>query len=237
MAGPLPAASAFTAAGSLAGFEATSMLARPEVAPERSALVVIDMVNHQLTPGQGLLGDLRRGGVDTTYIERRVTTVVLPNIVRLIGACRSEGVAVAFVRAGGLAGGLRDSLPASRRELRAWSAGADDWGSQVLQSIAPEPGDLSLVKLGSGAFTTSHLDQHLRFMGVDTVFYVGVLTSACVLLSAGAGFDLGYHGYVVADCTATISEELQQASQAIIASFMATVVTTDHTIALLRAVQ
>ena len=74
-------------------------------------------------------------------------------------------------------------------------------------------------------------------MGVDTVFYVGVLTSACVLLSAGAGFDLGYHGYVVADCTATISEELQKAIDAIIASFMAAVVTTDAAIALLSAVR
>lgn len=225
------------AAGTLGGFEATSMLSRPGVSPDRTALVVIDMVNHQLTPGEGLLRDLRSGGVDTSYLEHRVTSLVLPNLIRLIDACRSHGVPVAFVRAGGLAGGLRDSLPSSRAELRAWSAGVDEWGSQVIEAIAPEPGDLSLIKLGSGAFTTSHLDQHLRFMGVEAVFYVGVLTSACVLLSAGAGFDLGYHGYVVSDCTATLTEELQQASEALIGSFMAKVVPTDAAIALLTGAQ
>jgi len=104
----------------------------------------------------------------------------------------------------------------------------------VLPELGTEPGDLSLVKTGSSGYLTSSLHQHLQHMGTEHVIYTGVLTNACVTLTAASGYDLGYHGYVVADATATASAAVQEASEQMLAGFIAEVTTSDHAIRLLR---
>lgn len=62
---------------------------------------------------------------------------------------------------------------------------------------------------------------------------LGVLTNACVLLTATAGFDLGYQGYVVRDATATLNDDMQRSAEDVLGYFIASVVNTDDAIALL----
>jgi nicotinamidase-related amidase len=100
----------------------------------------------------------------------------------------------------------------------------------VIPELAPEPGDVTLAKRGSGGYTTSDLDSCLRGLGVDTVLYTGVATNVCVLLTASAGFDLDYKGYLVTDATATFSDELQDAAELVMSSMTTTLTTTDDAI-------
>lgn len=217
-------------------FEALGILGGPStVRPDRTALLVIDMVNCQVTPGEGMMRQLVELGIDTTYITQRVTDRVVPNVARLSQACRTAGVKVVYLRIGGLDPDLRDTLPRGRQDMQLWGAVDGQRASAVIDALAPQPGDLSLLKVGSGGFTTSNLDRHLRFMGVETLLYTGVLTNACVLLTMASGFDLGYIGYLVADATAALSEDMQVATESIVDGLLGRIVTTDAALDLVRS--
>ena len=127
-----------------------------------------------------------------------------------------------------------DALPAFRPVFRAAGARADSLSCAVIDELRPQDGDISLVKTGSGGFTTSGLDGHLRNLGIEHVLYTGVITNGCVLLTLAAGFDLGYYGYLVSDSTATYSEGLQQSAESLVSGWLAELVTTDSVIETLR---
>jgi nicotinamidase-related amidase len=68
---------------------------------------------------------------------------------------------------------------------------------------------------------------------IEQVVYTGVITKACVMLTAAGGMDRGYEGYLAADATATISTGLQETAERLINGFIATITTTDQLIAAL----
>jgi nicotinamidase-related amidase len=206
---------------------------RAEIVPAASVLVVVDMVNHQVTPGMGLLQDFEHGGIDCSYLIKRVRSTVIPNTARLLEGFRQQQGHVAFLRVGAVAGHAGDGLPAIQESLARWDAYDGTWACEVVPELAPHPGELSLLKLGSGGFTTSNLDQHLRHLGVKSVFYTGVISNVCVLLTMAAGFDLGYDGYMVTDATATMSSELQETTEGLVGVFMAQTVSTDEALRLI----
>ena len=194
--------------------------------PCRTAVVAIDMINHQLSPDRGMIASLRGGGTSVDYFMHRVERTVIPNHVRLLDACRAAGVRVVYSRIGGFAPGGADLGP-NVRAISKWGTRADTQDCDVIAELAPQPGDLSILKTGSGAFTTSSLDLHLRNMGIEDILYTGVITNGCVTLTALAGFDLGYRGYVVTDCTATMSDTAQAFGEQVLSGFTEGLVTTD----------
>lgn len=200
--------------------------------PVRTALVVIDMINHQLDPDRGMLPTLRARGVPVDYFADRVRNEVIPNHLALVRACRARGVRVTYSRIGGYATDGADLGP-NVRGISSWGTRADTRDCAVIQDLAPEPGDVTLIKTGSGAFTTSSLDTHLRNMGIETVLYTGVITNGCVMLTATAGYDLGYRGILVADCTATTSPRAQGVAEEILSGFTEAIASTSEIIAAL----
>jgi biuret amidohydrolase len=200
--------------------------------PERSAVVVVDLVNHQCTPGTGMLGDWERGAVaDTAYFVDRLKSSVIPAHQALLPTVRAHGGKVVFLRVGGYDAGYADLTPGFKGIAR-WEPRADLWGTQVLDDVGALPGDVSLIKTGSGGFYTSALDSHLRNMGVETVIYTGVITNGCVWLTAAGGFDRGYRGLLAADATATLSPRLQATAEVMMDGYIANVVPTESLIAL-----
>jgi biuret amidohydrolase len=207
--------------------EATSVLARPPLEPERTAIVVVDMINHQITRGKANLGEQEQAGVSVAYTVERLAQLVIPAHQRLLPAARAAGAKVVYLRLGALRPDYADAIPALKETFHRWEAHDGAWGCEVIEAITPEPGDLSLIKTGSGGFNSSALDVHLRGMDIDHVVYTGVVTNACVLLTLGAGFDLGYYGYLASDATATHSQRLQDMTEEIVSGYMAEVVTVD----------
>lgn len=194
----------------------------------RTAVVIVDMINHQCVPGQGMLAAWEASGVDTSYIVERVRDVTIPATQRLVTGARVAGTKIVFLRVGAYDASYADLTPAFRG-IAPWEPRADLWGSQVIDEIDVCPGDISLIKTGSGGFYTSALDSHLRNMGIENVLYAGVITNGCVLLTAAGGMDRGYRGYLVADATATVTESLQLTTEHLIDGFIATVVDS-HTV-------
>jgi len=204
--------------------------------PERTAVVVIDMVNHQCTPGAGMLAAWEASGVDISHIVDRVQSCVIPANERLLAAARALGAKVVFLRVGAFDVDYADLAPGFRG-IAAWEPRADLWGTRVIDALDVVPGDISLIKTGSGGFTTSALDSHLRNMRIEDVIYTGVITNGCVLLTAASGFDLGYRGYLASDATATVSERVQRTTERLVDGFIATVARTDDLIAALAGRQ
>lgn len=201
--------------------------------PKTTAVVVVDMINHQVTRGRCFLGDLERDGVDVDYMVERLQSLVIPNLQRLLSACRQRSVTVAYLRVGAYRSDYSDLVPAFQDAFRSWEAREGTWACEVIEPLRPAAGDIDLIKTGSGGFNTSGLDSHLRNIGIRNILYTGVITNGCVLLTAASGFDLGYNGYLVTDTTATLSQELQQATEETMALYVAKPVSTGQVLNML----
>ena len=202
----------------------------PPLDPKETAVVVVDMVNWQVTRGEGMLGPMEKDGVPVDYIVERVNGTVIPNLQHLFAVCRKNEAKIVYLRVGCFQPDCSDSIIPFRKIMREVGATEGSWACEVIERLRPEPGDLSLLKTGSGGFGTSNLDIHLRNMGIRNVLYTGVITNGCVLLTLAAGFDLGYNGYLVSDATATFSQRWQDITEEIVGVYLAKVVTTDRII-------
>jgi biuret amidohydrolase len=216
-------------------FRAEDALAFPPLDPRTTAVVVVDMVNWQVNREAGMLGVMEKGGVPIDYIVERVNETVVPNMKRLFAVCRQQAVKIVYLRVGCYQPDFSDSIGPFREMMRETGALDGSWACDVIDGLRPQPGDVSLVKTGSGGFLTSNLDNHLRNMGIRHVLYTGVITNGCVLLTLAAGFDLGYHGYLVGDATATFSQRWQDVTEEMVGVYMAKVVSTDWIIDRLQA--
>jgi nicotinamidase-related amidase len=197
--------------------------------PASTAIVLVDLVNWQAHPDGANIRALRDAGqveaVD--YLVERCTTVLVPALSRALDAARRSGIRVVHARLASRSADYLDVVPAFQPYLRGAEAQEGSWGCQVLDGLE-EPGDFSVVKSGSGAFNSSDLDGVLRNSGVRTVLYAGVVTSACVLLTVAAGFDLGYRQYLLTDCTAALNDSDQAAAEMFMGTYMAQLTTSDE---------
>lgn len=193
--------------------------------PSTAAIVVTDMVNHQVDPGRGMLELLRQNGAAVEYFVQRIEEVVTPNHQQLLKAARSAGMPVVFTTIGGARRDYLDLNP-NLRHIGGWGARLGTSDTEVISAIDIGEDDIILGKSGSSSFHTSPLDSCLRNMGVKSVFYTGVITNGCVLASALAGFDLGYRGYLVSDATATMSDHWQRTAEEVLSLYTAGIVST-----------
>jgi nicotinamidase-related amidase len=207
-------------------FQSSEALRFPPLDPKKTAVVVVDMINWQVIRGKGMLGSMEKEGIPVDYIVERVNKTVVPNLQQVFAVCRETGAKIVYLRAGCFQPDFSDSIGPFREIMRETGSVEGSWACEVIEPLRPEPGDASLLKTGSGGFGTSNLDIHLRNMGIKNVLYTGVITNGCVLLTLAAGFDLGYHGYLVADTTATFSQRWQDLTEEIVSVYMAKVVTT-----------
>jgi ureidoacrylate peracid hydrolase len=199
-----------------------------EIDPGRTAVVVVDMLNWQVPK------DVPPGAYWNQYFVDRCWELVVPAHQRLLPAAREAGATIVYLQVGGADTECSDVIRPFKNYFRDAGAVVGRWECEVIPELAPESDDVVLPKRGSGGFSTSGLDAALKERGVDTAIYTGVVTHACVLLTATAGFDHEYTGYLAGDATATFSDELQAATELAIGGMVATVTSTDDLIEALR---
>ncbi len=201
--------------------------------PARTALVLVDLINWQVDPDGPSIGAMRAAGHDARadYLLARFSEVIAPNLKNLLPAARRAGVRVVHARLASRNPDYADIVPALRPHVKAAAAFDGSPAAAPIIEVGDEPGDLSVVKSGSGAFGGTELDFMLRREGIDTILYAGVVTTACVLLSVAAGFDLGYRQYMVADCTGTLSARDQEDAERLIGNYLAELVTAADAVA------
>jgi len=174
------------------------------IAPDRTALVIIDMQVDFGSP-EGLAA---QWGLDLSAVP-----AALAAAQRLADAARAASVPVVFV-------GLfttpetdsdawdermrrRGNDPEAGPALcRAGSPGSDFVGPQ------PAPGELVLRKTRYSPFWDTDIDAQLKALEVDTLVIAGLTTECCVADTAKDAFNHDYQVFIAADACAAYEPDL-----------------------------
>jgi nicotinamidase-related amidase len=179
------------------------------VDPVHTALLVVDMQNDFCEPA-GVFG---KGGADVARIS-----AVEPAIAKVLADARETGVRPVFLRHTHEAD-LSNLSPARLSFYAMLYGGADpyhaireSWGHQIVDGLAPRPGETVINKSRSSGFIGTNLDMVLRSNRIETVVITGMATHACVESTArDAGF-FDYYVVVVEDGVADYRDDLHRAS-------------------------
>lgn len=144
-----------------------------------TAVVVVDMQNDFVTEGGSLV------------VPAAATT--LPAIGRLLEKARGAQARVVYTQDTHLEGDPEwDIWPEHCRK--------GTWGWQIVDELAPQPGELVFEKSRYDGFYDTGLDHYLsRVWGVRHLVVVGTIASICVLHTAGSAGLRWFHVVAPAD--------------------------------------
>ncbi|PWJ49900.1 Nicotinamidase-related amidase [Quadrisphaera granulorum] len=176
-----------------------------------TALLVIDMQRDFLLPG----GFGESLGNDVGQLAR-----VVPPLAGLLAGAREAGMLVIHTREGHEPD-LSDCPPAKLRRgapsLRIGDPGAygrilvrGEYGHDIVDELAPLPGEVVLDKPGKGAFYATDLQEVLVGAGITSLIVTGVTTEVCVHTTVREANDRGYECLVVSDCVGSYFPEFQR---------------------------
>lgn len=176
---------------------------------EKTALLVIDMTYQQASPDYGLCKKIVDAGAgdDLEYYFNRVNDTVVPNIGRLTEVFRRVNQPIIYTICASLRGDGSDQTWRHRTNL---INTVDDKASEIFEEIAPQKGDIVLVKTGQSIFISTNCDHLLHNMGITTLVTTGVVTNGCIEAALRNGADLDYRMLMAEDCCATIMPSAHQ---------------------------
>jgi nicotinamidase-related amidase len=176
-----------------------------EVAPNRCALLVIDMQDEFVKPGW------------TPYWVPEATRMV-PRLAAFIARCRKAGVPIIYTAFAATHRGLDRPRSGGRMPNRYGAPdGSETWfrDGRIWHEVAPAPADIVIYKPSYGAFYDTPLHTILVNLDRDTIIITGALTNFCCGMTARHGYERGFHVVFVSDLTATDDPELQEAELAV----------------------
>ena len=177
-----------------------------EVDLQRSAMVVVDMQNAFASTG----GMLDLAGVDISHAPR-----VVRAIRAVLEAARPAGIPIVYLQMGykpdlSNSGGpnspntrkeLALHLMQVRPELRGKILTEGTWDFALVDELAPQPGDLVIIKTRYSGFAGTTLDSHLRTRGVQFLFLAGIAANVCVESTLRDAYFLDYWPVLLTDGT------------------------------------
>lgn len=162
---------------------------------EHTALMVIDLQQDFLSPD----GYFARKGYDPSALRD-----ILPNVKRLVEACRSAGMTVIYTRQGYRAD-MADMTPYEKwRRKRAGMDGTDVFlrssqGFQLVPELDVRPEDIIVDKTCNGSFTYTELEHVLRVKEITHLLFTGCTTDVCVHTSLREACDRNFQCLTVTD--------------------------------------
>ena len=177
----------------------------------KCALIVVDMQYASGSRQHGLGKWLSESGTleSAKYRFDRIEQVVVPGIARLLDAFRSAGERVIYITLGAEKSDYSDAPKHMQPFFRQLNNHGGTREHDIIDELAPQPGEIVVNKVTQGAFASSRIDQVLRSTGITQVVMVGVSTNNCVETTAREASDRGYETVLVSDATGTCSPEMQ----------------------------
>ncbi|MDT7705313.1 MAG: hypothetical protein QOG20_920 [Pseudonocardiales bacterium] len=191
-----------------------------ELDPATTALVIIDMQRDFVEPG----GFGETLGNDVSLLQS-----VVPPLQKVLATARAIGMGAIVHTREGHVPDLSDCPPAklTRGEpsLRIGDPGPKgrilirgEYGHDIIDDLAPAPGELVIDKPGKGSFHGTTFGAELQARGITSLIVTGVTTEVCVHTTVREANDRGYECLVLSDCTGSYFPEFQKAGLAMIAA-------------------
>jgi len=185
--------------------------------PDTTALLVIDMQRDFLEPG----GFGETLGNDVAQLRRTIAPTAA-----LLAGCRAAGLRIIHTREGHLPD-LSDCPPAKLSRgapsMRIGDPGPKgrilirgEYGHDIVDELAPLPGEPVVDKPGKGAFYATGLASLLE--GVNSLVVTGVTTEVCVHTTVREANDRGFECLVLSDCVGSYFPEFQRVGLDMIAA-------------------
>lgn len=157
---------------------------------DRTALIIVDMQRVFCEPDGAL------------YVPS--TEAVIEPIKTLAAACREQQMAVIYLRHvlrgdGRDSGRMRDLYPDVDQVLA-----RDNPQIEIIDDLAPQPGDVVVDKLFYSGFHNTDLDTVLRAHDVDTLIVCGTVTNVCCDTTIRDAVHREYKVLVVSDANAAM---------------------------------
>ena len=166
----------------------------PTIAPERTALLVMDFQN----------GIVPIAPDSDALVERVKNT---------IAEVRAAGGAIGYVRVAFTEDDW-SAVPETNKSFSAVAAAKmmhhEHDATQIDERIAPEDGDIVVRKIRIGAVSTTDLHEQLRDRGIDTLILSGISTGGVVLSTLLDTADRDYRVYVLTDGVADPHPEIHR---------------------------
>lgn len=175
-----------------------------QLAPEQTALIVIDMQNAYTSLG---------GYLDLAGFDVSATKPVVQNIQKAVDAAHDAGIQVIYFKNGWddqyvEAGGINspnfhksNALKTMRNnpELQGKLLAKGGWDFELIDELQPTAQDIVIEKPRYSGFFNTALDSMLRSRGIRNLVFVGIATNVCVESTLRDGFFLEYFGVALAD--------------------------------------
>ena len=201
-----------------------------ELDATKTALLVIDVQNTYLTESKDPIERARWAPFMT-----RMHQQVIPNIQRLIQACRSKDMNVLHARIACQTPDGRDrSLSQRKPGFNNLLLPKNDWESQIIDALAPKSEEIVVLKTTDSALTGTNLRLMLNNLGVQHVICVGIFTDQCVSSTVRSLADESFDVIVCHDACAAATDELHDNELKTINWIYCQVASTDETLNFIR---